>query len=136
MILCRPPWTESRTKFHALLLLFAVSFIEVRLSLSNTKNTCFLIFFSCEEHLGLIPPQECKDGAPKITSFMRPAPFPNMQESGTNDQLVADPISDATDLLWKETARKNREIFSEIFKPVPTNLVRSWAAYDVGTPSP
>lgn len=62
---------------------------------------------------------------------MRPAPFPNDQELGSNDQVVADPISDATDFLWKETARKNREIFSEIFKPVPTNLVRNWAAYDV-----
>ncbi|KAJ7851391.1 hypothetical protein B0H14DRAFT_3661254 [Mycena olivaceomarginata] len=32
--------------------------------------------------------------------------------------------------LWNKTARKNREIFTEIFRPVPTNLVRDWEAYD------
>lgn len=63
---------------------------------------------------------------------MRPAPYPNDDETDTReDSLVADPIADSTWYLWNETARKNREIFQEIFRPVPTNLVRSWAAYDV-----
>lgn len=72
------------------------------------------------------------DRNPKVTSFMRPAPHANENEFGLpEDDLVADPISDATSLLWTETARKNREIFTEIFRPVPTNLTRNWAAYDV-----
>jgi len=63
---------------------------------------------------------------------MRPAPFPNKDQTQTEeDKLVADPLADSTDVLWKETARKNREIFAELFRPVPTNLVRNWAAYDV-----
>jgi len=66
------------------------------------------------------------------TSFMRPAPYPNDDEIGTReDDAVADPISNATLALWNETARKNREIFTEVFRPVPTNLVRDWNAYEV-----
>ena len=45
--------------------------------------------------------------------------------------MVADPLCEETQYLWNDTARKNREIFTEIFRPVPTNLVRTWDAYDV-----
>lgn len=63
---------------------------------------------------------------------MRPAPTPNEDETGCEeDALVADPLADATLELWRTTARKNREIFTEIFRPVPTNLVRDWKAYEV-----
>lgn len=83
------------------------------------------------EHLGLIPPQICLEpGEP--TSFMRAAPHQNEDETGSpEDDAVADPLSDATVSLWDNTARKNREIFTEIFRPVPTNLVRDWPAYEV-----
>jgi phospholipase D1/2 len=65
---------------------------------------------------------------------MRPAPYPNDNEIGSQDDAaVADPLADSTLNLWYDTARKNREIFTEVFRPVPTNLVRDWAAYDVGT---
>ena len=65
---------------------------------------------------------------------MRPAPHPNKDETDDpEDQRVADPLSDQTLNLWYDTARKNREIFTEIFRPVPTNLVRDWAQYDVRT---
>lgn len=74
----------------------------------------------------------CTTRDPEITSFMRPAPYPSNDETRSQeDRLVADPLSDETDLLWKETARKNREIFSELFRPVPTNLVRNWGQYEV-----
>ncbi|RDB28300.1 Phospholipase D1 [Hypsizygus marmoreus] len=83
------------------------------------------------EHLGLIPPQMPVNGDPEVTSFMLPAPHPNDDETGTeHDNLVIDPLSQETQLLWTETARKNREIFTEIFRPVPTNLARDWAGYD------
>ena len=63
---------------------------------------------------------------------MHPAPYPNKDETHTHeDRLVADPISDEVDVWWKEAARKNREIFTELFRPLPTNLVRDWPAYDV-----
>ncbi|KAG5647465.1 hypothetical protein DXG03_009396 [Asterophora parasitica] len=83
------------------------------------------------EHLGLIPPQMPKDGHPTVTSFMRPAPYANEDETHIeHDNRVADPLARDTMLLVIETARKNREIFTEIFRPLPTNLVRDWAAYD------
>ncbi len=64
---------------------------------------------------------------------MRAAPYPNEDQTDSReDRLVADPLSTETDGLWNDTARKNREIFTEIFRPIPTNLVRSWGAYDVG----
>jgi hypothetical protein len=84
------------------------------------------------EHLGLLPPQDCNKPYPKVTSYMRPAPTPNEDETDSDqDQLVADPLSEECDRLWNDTARKNREILTELFRPTPTNLVRSWSAYDV-----
>lgn len=84
------------------------------------------------EHLGLMPPQICDSPKTPVTSFMRCAPEPNKDEISTDeDNLVADPLADSTLSLWNDTARKNREIFTEIFRPVPSNLVRDWKAYDV-----
>jgi len=81
------------------------------------------------EHLGLIPPQTVGETPP--TAFMLPAPHHNPDEMGEEeDALVADPLADATLELWNTTARRNREIFTEVFRPVPTNLVRDWKAYD------
>ena len=63
---------------------------------------------------------------------MHPAPFPGSEIKHTEeDRLVADPLIYETDQLWKETARKNREIYTEIFRPLPTNFVQNVAAYDV-----
>ncbi|KAI0668061.1 phospholipase D/nuclease [Trametes maxima] len=82
------------------------------------------------EHLGLIPPQIC-DNDERPDSFMRAAPHPNEDETEQDeDRLVADPLADDTINLWENTARQNREIFTEIFRPVPTNLIRSWKDYD------
>jgi len=84
-----------------------------------------------KEHLGLIPPQTCDSRHPTVTNAMRPAPI--AQDDTTQfdkDHLVADPLVHQTDQLWKETARKNREIFTEIFHPVPTNLVQNAEVYD------
>ncbi|KJA15853.1 hypothetical protein HYPSUDRAFT_48013 [Hypholoma sublateritium FD-334 SS-4] len=84
-----------------------------------------------KEHLGLIEPQVADSRDPEITSFMRPAPYPNKDETRTHeDSLVADPLSDATNSLWMSTARKNREVFTELFHPLPTNLVQNWDAYE------
>jgi len=97
-----------------------------------------LIAHCLTEHLGLIPPQVPKDGQPEITPSMRPAPHPNEEESEL-DELVKDPLAESTLRLWNDTARKNREVFTEIFRPVPTNLVRDWSAYEVrshGCPYP
>ncbi|KAG1880959.1 hypothetical protein F4604DRAFT_1578750 [Suillus subluteus] len=83
------------------------------------------------EHLGLIEPQNVLHFTEKVTSFMRCAPEPNDDEIGTReDNAVADSLADSTLELWNRTARINREIFTEVFRPVPTNLVRSWSAYE------
>jgi len=88
-----------------------------------------------KEHLGLIPPQDCNSRHPTVTNEMRPAPYPLSDVTHSKeDRMVADPLSQETDQLWKETARKNREIFTEIFRPVPTNLVQNAAAYDLYVP--
>jgi len=87
------------------------------------------------EHLGLLAPQIVEDDEQRVTSFMRPAPHANDYDFGSEEDVaVEDPLSQATQLLCNETARKNREIFTEIFRPVPTNLVRSWAQYDEYVP--
>ncbi|KAJ7600688.1 phospholipase D [Mycena floridula] len=86
------------------------------------------------EHLGLIPPQPATS-ASEPDSFMHPAPTPSIDEfEDPNTALVLDPLSDKTQDLWNNTARTNREIFTEIFRPVPSNLVRDWKAYDAYVP--
>ncbi|KAF7311749.1 Phospholipase [Mycena indigotica] len=87
------------------------------------------------EHLGLIPPQQATKNEQRPTDFMRPAPHPNPDEMNLkHDALVADPLSVEMLTLWNDTAKKNREIFTEVFRPVPTNLVRDWKAYDSYVP--
>ena len=67
-----------------------------------------------------------------VTSFMRSAPVPNEDETYLeDDSLVADPLSDGLWNLLNTTARVNREVFTELFRPVPSNLVHNWNAYDV-----
>ncbi|QRV95777.1 phospholipase [Ceratobasidium sp. AG-Ba] len=87
------------------------------------------------EHLGLIEPQVCANGNEPVTSFMRPAPIPNDNEMGTReDGAVMDPLSDKFQGLWIGTAQKNRAIFSELFKTVPTNIVHNWEQYKTYVP--
>lgn len=108
---------------------------------SYTKVILSTILSTCRshvaaEHLGLIEPQHCDSREPEITSAMRPAPILNKDTTRSHeDSLVADPLDPNTLSLWNETARKNREVFTEIFRPIPTNLVRSFSAYDVSTRS-
>jgi len=84
-----------------------------------------------KEHLGLIPPQHCDSHHPTVTNAMRPAPFPQSDMTQSKeDHLVADPLIHQTDQLWNDTARRNREIFTEIFRPLPSNLVQNVEAYD------
>ena len=61
-----------------------------------------------------------------------PAPQPYLYDFGSDeDAMVADPVCDSTQFLWQQVAKKNRDIYLEIFRPVPSNLVRDWAAYEV-----
>jgi hypothetical protein len=63
---------------------------------------------------------------------MRPAPVPNEDETHLEDEArVADPLSDEFLNLLDTTAKVNREVFWELFRPIPSNLVRKWKDYDV-----
>ena len=81
--------------------------------------------------MGLIPPQEVSDHS-HVTWAMKFVPDPHEDETDlAEDATVADPLADDTLELWNSTAWRNQEIFTEIFRPVPTNLVRTWSAYEV-----
>ncbi|KAF8603406.1 phospholipase D/nuclease [Ceratobasidium sp. AG-I] len=83
------------------------------------------------EHLGLIEPQNCKFSTKVPTSFMRPAPIPHDNETGTREEdAVVDPLSDHFHGLWISTAQMNRVIFSELFRTIPNNIVRNWKVYN------
>ena len=63
---------------------------------------------------------------------MRCAPVANADETRVReDSIVADPLSDRVISLWQGTAKRNRDIFTEVFRPVPSDLVHNWAAYKV-----
>lgn len=93
---------------------------------------------SFTEHLGLIPPQSPSHNArdQKVAANMKPAPHPYDYDFGTRDDaLVADPVAESTMQLWQQTAKKNREIYTELFRTVPNNIVRNWDLYEVRTAS-
>lgn len=91
-----------------------------------------LLLTKSVEHLGLIPPQNVNGANEPVTSFMRAAPVPNdyILESPEDDAVV-DPLADETIELWRTTAKKNRDIFTEVFRPVPSDLVQNYQAYKV-----
>jgi phospholipase D1/2 len=93
-----------------------------------------------KEHLGLIPPQSpapSSERRPTITPNMRPPAIGHDMDGAdgiggkTDDAIVADPLSDQFEQLWKGTAQNNTEILQQLFKTVPNNLVRNWKEYDV-----
>ena len=74
----------------------------------------------------------CSEAEEEVTSYMRPAPVANEDTlDSEQDRLVADPLADSTLGLFDGTARRNREIFAELFHPVPSNVVRNWETYEV-----
>ncbi|CAG7850914.1 Phospholipase D1 Short=PLD 1; AltName: Full=Choline phosphatase 1; AltName: Full=Meiosis-specific sporulation-specific protein 14; AltName: Full=Phosphatidylcholine-hydrolyzing phospholipase D1 [Serendipita indica DSM 11827] len=89
-----------------------------------------------KEHLGLIKPQHCEpETVGQVTSYMTPVPHPHKDTTmSREDQMVADPLSDEFEQLWNNTAHKNTQVFSEIFKTVPSNNVRNWNQYEAYVP--
>jgi len=87
------------------------------------------------KHLGLIEPQMCTSDQDPVTSFMRPAPIPNADESDLQESdTVMDPLDGDFLDLWNDTAKVNREVLTEIFHFNPTNLVRTWEQFKAYVP--
>ncbi|KAL2266969.1 hypothetical protein VTJ83DRAFT_4246 [Remersonia thermophila] len=79
-------------------------------------------------HLGLWPHERPDQPTP---NWMPVTHAPNQYDWGSPaDRLVADPTSREFLNLWRSTARKNTEIFSRAFHPVPDDKVRTWEDYD------
>ncbi|ROW04426.1 hypothetical protein VMCG_04985 [Cytospora schulzeri] len=73
------------------------------------------------KHLGLLPDQrwDRPDG-----NFHPVTAGGNEYDWGSAaDQLVADPLSDGFNQLWRDTARTNTEVFSKAFHNVPNDVV-------------
>lgn len=74
----------------------------------------------------------CTSNQDPVTSFMRPSPIPNDDETELREtQLVMDPLSDEFLDLWNSTAANNSQVYHELWKPVPSNKVTSWDVYKV-----
>lgn len=122
-------WMESHTWHLVLQLPYEDVFIKV----SRLKGFLQVVQFLQIEHLGRLPAQRCENANEAVTSFMRPPPVLNedeFSEPALADDMVEDPLAEKTINLWNETATNNRNIFTEVFRPVPSNLVESWAAYE------
>ncbi|KAK3319292.1 hypothetical protein B0H66DRAFT_265709 [Apodospora peruviana] len=81
------------------------------------------------KHLGLLPDQPCdafdRDNWTPITHGG------NAYDWGSPaDRLVQDPLDPRFLGLWRDTARRNTDIFSKVFHPVPNDHVRTWEQYD------
>jgi len=72
------------------------------------------------------------DDANEITTYMTPVPSaPEDTTASQEDAIVADPLSNEFETLWKTTAKQNTAILLDVYKTVPNNLVKSWKEYDV-----
>lgn len=79
------------------------------------------------KHLGLLPPQDME----RPDANFNPLPSPNSYDWGSKeDELVADPLSDAFLDLWFSRAKTNTDAFARVFHPVPFDGVRTWKQYD------
>jgi phospholipase D1/2 len=79
------------------------------------------------KHLGLLVSQDCTRPDANFTPVNQD---PNAYDWGSpEDLMVKDPLSPAFEDLWSTTAAKNTAIFEKVFRPVPTNAIRTWADY-------
>lgn len=79
------------------------------------------------KHLGLLLPQDCTRPDANFTPVNQNA---NAYDWGSPQDLqVQDPLSPAFEALWSNTAATNTAIFEKVFRPVPTDAVRTWAQY-------
>lgn len=63
---------------------------------------------------------------------MQAAPVPNEDETGLQeDNFVTDPLSPNLMALWQSTAKQNRDIYTEVFGPLPSDLVHNFSQYKV-----
>ncbi|KAK3307542.1 uncharacterized protein B0T15DRAFT_493016 [Chaetomium strumarium] len=81
------------------------------------------------KHLGLLPHQR-PDTANRNWTPVTHDPVNEYDWGSHADRLVEDPLSRDFLDLWRGTARRNTEIFSRAFHPVPNDEVRTWEDYD------
>ncbi|KAK4236652.1 hypothetical protein C8A03DRAFT_45392 [Achaetomium macrosporum] len=81
------------------------------------------------KHLGLLPDQR-PDAANRNWTPVTHDPVNEYDWDSPADRLVQDPLSREFLDLWRSTARRNTEIFSRAFHPVPNDEVRTWEDYD------
>ncbi|KAJ1299293.1 hypothetical protein OPQ81_003783 [Rhizoctonia solani] len=80
------------------------------------------------KHLGLLPDQRWDR---PDANFQPVSRCPNEYDWDSHaDRLVADPMGEDFDRLWRDTARTNTEVFSKAFHNVPNDVVRTWDDYD------
>jgi phospholipase D1/2 len=84
-----------------------------------------------------VEPEIISSAESPVTSFMRPAPIPNdatdVYDRGQNRQMdpavIFDPLSNKFQKLWDDVAKKNRSVYTEVFRSIPNDAVKSWADY-------
>ncbi|KAF2643821.1 phospholipase D/nuclease [Massarina eburnea CBS 473.64] len=78
------------------------------------------------KHLGLLPTQDCE----KPNNNFKPIGVPNEYDwNSSEDQQVADPLSEDFQNLWNWRSKTNTESFEKVFHPVPSDQVRNWKQY-------
>lgn len=78
------------------------------------------------KHLGLVRPQDIQ----RPDENFEPVGVPNRYDwDSPEDNIVADPLSDAFESLWNSRAKTNTEMFRKVFHAVPDDSVRNWNDY-------
>ncbi|KAF2225685.1 hypothetical protein BDZ85DRAFT_69890 [Elsinoe ampelina] len=86
--------------------------------------------FIFRKHLGLVPPQDYKNGRDPNFQPVNSVPVNEYDWNSPEDRVVADPLGQEFTSLWNNTAHENTQAFEKVFHPVPTDKVRTWKEYD------
>ncbi|KAK4245224.1 hypothetical protein C7999DRAFT_16553 [Corynascus novoguineensis] len=81
------------------------------------------------KHLGLLPHQR-PDAAGRNWTPVTHDPVNEYDWGSPADRAVQDPLGRELRELWCGTARRNTEIFSRAFHPVPDDKMRTWDDYE------
>jgi len=88
--------------------------------------------FLFREHLGLLKGDDYKDHD-NVNKNCYPAPFPQEHKICTcteTDSIVEDPVApEFYEKVWAATAKKNTEIYRDVFHCVPDDTVQTWDEY-------
>ncbi|KAF4553787.1 Phospholipase D1-like protein 3 [Elsinoe fawcettii] len=95
-----------------------------------TRFASSLRRFIFRKHLGLIPPEDYKNGRDPNFQPVNSVPTNEYDWGSPEDRLVTDPLGEEFTNFWNQAAYDNTQAFEKVFHCVPSDKARDWKEYD------